>query len=199
MMLILASTSASRRDMLRAAGVPFEIRAPGVDEDEVRAALAAEGEGEPGRVADTLAEHKALRVSRRFPDALVLGSDQVLALPGGVMFEKPADLSEAADQLKALRGREHLLISAAALAQAGTVVWRTRDEARMTMRAFSDGFLERYLAVGGTELLTSVGGYQLEGLGGQLFTRADGDHFTVRGLPLLPVLEELRVRGALAS
>ncbi|MDT7933372.1 MAG: Maf family protein [Sphingomonadaceae bacterium] len=199
MLLILASTSASRKAMLRAAGVPFEVQAPGVDEDEVREALKAEGEGKPARVAETLAEHKALRVSRRFPDALVLGSDQVLALPGDVMFEKPQNLAEAGEQLRQLRGRDHWLISAAALACGGAVVWRTVDEARMQMRDFSDAFLERYLAVGGPELLTSVGGYQLEALGGQLFLKADGDHFTVRGLPLLPVLDELRRRGVLSE
>jgi septum formation protein len=199
MLLILASTSSSRKSMLRAAGVPFEVQAPGVDEDEVREALKAEGEGKPAKVAETLAEHKALRVSRRFPDALVLGSDQVLALPGDVMFEKPQNLAEAGEQLRQLRGRDHWLISAAALAAGGVVVWRTVDEARMQMRDFSDAFLERYLAVGGPELLTSVGGYQLEALGGQLFLKADGDHFTVRGLPLLPVLDELRRRGVLSE
>lgn len=199
MTFILASTSGTRAAMLAAAGVPFEIQPPGVDEDEVKAALHVEGVEAPARVADALAEHKALRISRRFPDALVLGADQVLALPDGTMFDKPVDLGDAAVQLRALRGREHLLISSAVLAERGDVVWRTRDEARMTVREFSDSFLERYLAVGGGALLTSVGSYQAEALGAQLFSRIDGDHFTVRGLPLLPVLEQLRARHILSA
>jgi len=198
-MFILASTSPARAAMLNAAGIPFETQPPGVDEDEVKAALRAEGVDAPARIADALAEHKALRISRRFPDALVLGADQVLSLPDGTMFDKPADLGDAASQLRALRGREHLLISAAVLAERGVVVWRTRDEARLIVRDFTDAFLERYLAVGGAELLSSVGGYLVEGLGAQLFTRIDGDHFTVRGLPLLPVLEQLRERHILSA
>lgn len=199
MIFILASTSPARAAMLNAAGIPFEVQPPGVDEDEVKSALRVEGVDAPARIADALAEHKALRISRRFPDALVLGADQVLALPDGTMFDKPADLGDAADQLRALRGREHLLISAAVLAERGAVVWRTRDEARLLVRDFTDAFLERYLAVGGAELLSSVGGYLVEGLGAQLFTRIDGDHFTVRGLPLLPVLEQLRERHILSA
>lgn len=198
MILILASTSTSRRAMLRAAGVPHEAVAPGVDEDEVRAALAGDGDVSPERVADSLAEHKALRISLRFPDALVLGADQVLARADGGMMEKPADLIEAAEQLRRLRGATHRLISAAVLAQGGVPVWRTYDVASLTMRAFGDTFLERYLSIAGADILDSTGGYHIEGLGAQLFASVDGDHFTVRGLPLFSVLAELRARGVLA-
>jgi len=185
--------------MLRAAGVPHEAVAPGVDEDEVRAALAGDGEVSAERVADSLAEHKALRISLRFPDALVLGADQVLALADCGMMEKPADLIEAAEQLRRLRGATHRLISAAVLAQGGVPVWRTYDVASLTMRAFGETFLERYLSIAGANVLGSVGGYHIEGLGAQLFDHVEGDHFTVRGLPLLPVLAELRARGVLAA
>lgn len=199
MTLILASTSETRRAMLRAAGVPHAAMAPGVDEDEVRAALRAEGVVEPGAIADALAQHKALRISRRFPESLVLGGDQVLSFEDGTMLDKPADMAEAAAQLKRLRGVTHRLTSAAATALGGDLIWHARDFALMTMRDFSDAFLERYLAVSGDALTRTVGGYRIEGLGAQLFARIEGDHFTIRGLPMLAVLEHLRGRRVVAA
>lgn len=199
MMLILASTSGTRRAMLQAAGVPHEAVAPGVDEEEVRTALRVEGVTDAAAVAAALADHKALRISLRFPDALVLGADQVLALDDGSLLDKPADLAEAETHLKLLRGRRHQLVSAAALASGGEVAWRACDLASLVMRDFSDAFLERYLALGGEELAHGVGGYRIEGLGAQLFETVAGDHFTVRGLPLIPVLAELRARRILAA
>jgi septum formation protein len=197
--LILASTSAARQAMLRAAGVPHEVTAPGVDEDEVRAALVADGVSDPVAVAGALADHKAMRVSLRFPAALVLGADQLLATEEGELLDKPGALDRAEAQLRRLRGRTHRLESAAALATGGEIVWRARDQAQLEMRAFSDAFLERYLALAGAEVAQCVGSYMIEGLGAQLFERVTGDHFTIRGLPLLPVLAELRARGLLAA
>ena len=198
MSLLLASTSASRRAMLRAAGVPHDAVAPGLDEAEAKLALAAEGVIDPGAVAAALADNKALRISLRFPDTLVLGADQVLALDDGAMLDKPADLDAAADQLRTLRGRAHTLIAAATLARKGVIVWRASDTARLTMRAFGEAFLERYLALAGADVLGSVGGYLIEGLGAQLFDAVEGDHFSIRGLPLWPLLAELRARRVLA-
>ena len=199
MTLILASTSATRRAMLRQAGVPHEAMAPGVDEDEVRLALRAEGVVAPGAIAHALAQHKALRISRRFPEQLVLGGDQVLSLADGTMLDKPADMAAAEAQLRRLRGSTHQLTSAAATALGGEIVWHARDTASLTMRDFSDAFLERYLAVSGEVLIETVGGYRIEGLGAQLFARVEGDHFTIQGLPLLAVLDHLRGRRILAA
>lgn len=198
MSLILASTSASRRAMLRAAGVPHDAVAPGLDEEEAKLALAAEGVSEAGAVAAALAGNKALRISLRFPDALVLGADQVLETQDGVLLDKPVDLTAAASQLRALRGRTHRLIAAAALARKGVIVWRAHDSAAMTMRAFGDAFLDRYLAIAGADVLGSVGGYLIEGLGAQLFDAVAGDHYTIRGLPMWQLLAELRARRILA-
>ena len=198
MSLILASTSASRRAMLRAAGVPHDAVAPGLDEGDAKAALAAEGVTQPERIAAALADNKALRISLRFPDALVLGANQVLALEDGAMLDKPADLIEAANHLRRLRGATHRLISAAALARKGVIVWRVADTATLTMRAFTDSFLDRYRSIAGADILGSVGGYLIEGLGAQLFDTVEGDHYTIRGLPLWPLLAELRARRILA-
>jgi septum formation protein len=185
--------------MLRAAGVPHEVMPPGVDEDEVRAALLADGISDPVAVAGALADAKALRVSLRFPEALVLGADQILATEAGELLDKPGTLERAAGQLRQLRGRAHRLESAAALAQGGEILWRARDQAQLVMRDFSDAFLERYLALAGAAVAECVGSYMIEGLGAQLLERVTGDHFTIRGLPLLPVLAELRARGLLAA
>jgi septum formation protein len=196
--LVLASTSAARRAMLTAAGVPHEALAPHVDEDELKAALAAEAAA-PRAVADALAEAKAVKVSRRLPAALVLGADQVLALSDGTMLDKPVDRADAAAQLRRLRGVEHRLISAAVIAENGTAVWRIADTASLAVRAFGDGWLEAYLDAEGDAVLGCVGGYRLEGLGAQLFSRIRGDYFTVLGLPLLAVLDYLRTRGVIAA
>lgn len=198
MTLILASQSAARRAMLSDAGVPHDAMAPGVDEDAAKQALRAEG-NDARRMADALAELKALKLSRRFLEALVLGCDQTLAAADGAMFDKPETRDEAAAQLRALRGTTHRLISAAVICLGGEPIWRHVDVAKLAMRDFSDGWLETYLDAEWPAIAGCVGGYRLEGLGAQLFARIDGSYFTVLGLPLLPLLDYLRVRGVLGS
>ena len=198
MTLMLASTSAARRAMLTAAGVPHEAVAPHVDEDTLKAALAGEG-ASPRAVAEALAEAKAVKIAQRMPGALVLGADQVLALDDGTMLDKPVDRAGAAAQLRSLRGRAHRLVSAAVIAENGTAAWRVADTATLEVRAFTDEWLDAYLDAEGTAILGCVGSYRLEGLGAQLFARVRGDHFTILGLPLLAVLDYLRTRGVIAS
>lgn len=196
--LVLASISASRKAMLTAAGVPFEAVASAVDEDELKRALLAEG-ADPRAVADALAEAKAVKISRKLPGALVLGSDSVVATEDGRLLDKAPSREALAAQLRDLRGRVHRLISAAVIAENGVPVWRFVDTAKLAMRAFSDDFLETYLTESGDVLLGSVGGYHIEARGAQLFARIDGDQFTIRGLPLIAVLDYLRVRGVLPT
>lgn len=196
MTLILASGSATRRKMLEDAGVAIAVEKPRVDEEAVKAGLRAEGL-RPREQADALAEVKALSVSR-MRSGLVLGADQMLAL-GDEAFDKPADRAEARAQLLALRGKTHALVTAAVIARDGQVIWRHVDTPKLTMRAFSDAFLDDYLDRVGEGALSSVGGYQLEGLGAQLFSRVDGDYFSVLGLPLMPLLSYLRDIGEIAS
>lgn len=193
--LILASRSAARRAMLTAAGVPFTALDAGVDEDAIKIALAGV---DPAELALELARAKALAVSRHDPEAWVLGSDQTLDF-AGEMISKAADLDEARDRLRSMRGHTHHLNSGAAIARNGAVVWSGVDTARMTMRRFSEDFLDVYLALEGEGLLGSVGCYRLEGMGSQLFDRVDGDYFTVLGMPLWPVLEELRRAGVIRT
>lgn len=193
--LILASGSAARRAMLDQVGVEFSVEPPDVDEARLKKGLTGRGADE---VALALAEAKALAVSDRRPDALVLGSDQILELDGTLM-DKAGDLEGARARLRRLRGRSHSLHSAAALARGGEVIWSGADRAEMTMRPYSDAFLERYLAAEGGGLLGSVGCYRLEGPGAQLFEKVEGDFFTVLGLPLWAVLAELRRLGAIAA
>lgn len=195
--VILASASPTRAAMLRAAGLEIEAIAPRLDEDEIKTALRAEG-ASPRDQADALAEMKALRVSARHPDALVIGADQILDL-NGEAFDKPADLDAARAQLRRLRGARHDLLSAAVIADGGAPIWRSVGRARLTMREFSDAFLEDYLARMGADTLTSCGGYQIEGVGAQLFSRVEGDHFAILGLPLIETLGFLRLRGALVE
>jgi septum formation protein len=193
--LILASRSAARRAMLTGAGVPFEAEDAGVDEPAIKAAFGCD---DPAALAVELARAKALAVSARRPGAWVLGSDQTLAFDGG-LISKAASLEAARDRLRIMRGREHQLHSGAALARDNQVVWSDFDTARMAMREFSDAFLDAYLAAEGEPVLASVGAYRLEGMGSQLFDRVEGDYFTVLGMPLWPLLAELRRVGVIAT
>ena len=193
--LVLASKSAARRAMLENAGVAFEVRVAGVDEDAIKA---RSGDLDAAALAVRLAEAKALAVSRDDEAAWVLGSDQTLAFDGG-LISKAKTLEGARERLKSMRGKTHHLHSGAALAVKGQVVWSGVDTVQMRMRDFSDAFLDAYLAAEGEVLLTCVGSYRLEGLGSQLFEAVDGDYFTVLGLPLWPVLAELRRAGVLAA
>ncbi len=192
MTLILASGSAARRAMLEAAGLAFEVDVPSVDEAVAKASLRAEGL-KPREQADALAELKALSVSRRRV-GFVIGADQILTIEGETL-DKPRDLAEARAHLQHLRGRTHELITAAIVAREGAVIWRRIDTPRLMMRAFSDAFLDDYLERVEEGALASVGAYQLEGLGAQLFERVEGDYFSVLGLPLLPLLAFLREHG----
>ncbi len=189
--LVLASKSDVRGKMLTAAGLRFEIRAAQLDE---RAVESKAGVLEAAAAARLLARAKAEAVGSPLPGRLVLGADQTLA-HGGTRFSKPANRIAAAEQLRALRGRTHELHSALALVRDGKLLFDCVDTARLTMRDFSDRFLDDYLDMAGGLALSSVGGYQLEGIGIHLFERVEGDYFTILGLPLLPLLAFLRQNG----
>ena len=193
--LVLASQSAIRRAVLEAACIPVESQPAPIDE---RAVEAVAGAQDPASVAALLACEKARAVSAFHPGRLVVGADQTLAL-GERRFSKPTDRVAARHQLMALRGRTHTLHSAVAAVRDGEVVFEHCAVARLTMRPFSEDFLEAYLDAVGDAATTSVGAYQIEGVGLQLFERIEGDHFTILGLPLLPVLAFLRSEGVLAS
>jgi septum formation protein len=195
--LILASASPYRRRMFENAGVAFSVVPADVDEASLKRRLA--GKAQPAAaVADALARAKAQDVSARYPDAMIIGADQILAVDNELL-DKPGDLAAARAQLERLRGRTHRLLSAVALAQGGDILWTHVGEAVLTMREFSPGFLDRYLAHAGASLCQIVGAYEIEGLGIQLFERVEGDHFTIIGLPLVPLLTELRSRGVIAT
>lgn len=195
-MLILASGSAARRAMLAAAGVRFRVEAAAIDED----ALFRELAGEPAaRVAERLATAKAQAVAARHAEAAVLGADSVLQLAAGELWQKPRDLAELARQLWALRGRAHCIWSAAVGVRGGAIAWSHVARARLAVREFRRDWLDYYVRECGTQMLASVGGYHVEGLGAQLFTEIEGDQFVVRGLPLLPVLGWLRDIGELPA
>lgn len=195
--LILASASTIRAELLRRAGVPVQVQPARIDEEALRASLEAEG-AQPRDVADALAEHKALKIAARAPEGLVLGCDQVLAFQGQVLG-KPADPAQARARLATLRGQTHQLLTAAVLYDRGRPVWRHLAEARLTMRPFSDPFLDEYLAAAGDALLTTTGGYALEGAGSRLFATVEGDYFAILGLPLIELLNALARRGDILS
>lgn len=178
--------------MLEAAGLTFEVDVPRVDEEAAKATLRAEGL-RPRDQADVLAELKALSISRMRPE-FVIGADQMLAVEGETL-DKPKSAVEAREHLMRLRGKTHELITAVVVAREGAIIWRHVDTPKLKMRAFSDAFAEDYLARAGDAVLHSVGAYQLEGLGAQLFERVEGDYFSVLGLPLLPLLAFLREHG----
>ncbi|MGV8937635.1 MAG: Maf-like protein [Allorhizobium sp.] len=191
--LVLASTSPFRRMLMENAGLEFASDRPLVDERQIEIDIAGRSL-DPAALALELAKCKALDVSGRRPGPLVLGCDQTMAL-GSRLFHKPADLQAARGQLLALSGKRHRLNSAMVLARDGEVVWEFVGYADLTMRELTADFVDRYLANVGQKALTSVGGYQLEGEGIQLFSAVEGDYFTILGLPLISLLEQLRVMG----
>ena len=195
MSLVLASASQSRKKLLTAAGVDFIADPAELDEDALMARLVRRG-ADAVKVASELAGQKALSVSRRHPGRLVLGGDSVIEF-GGAFLSKCPNLEEARALLHKLSSKEHLLVSAAALARDGALLWTHASPCRMSMRSLSHKFLDHYLAVEGAAILASVGCYRFEGHGAQLFDKVEGDYFSVLGLPLLPVLAELRKEGVL--
>lgn len=188
--LILASNSASRKALLTGAGLDFTALAADIDERRIEAELTSGG-ASPPEIAAALARAKAIDVSRREPDAHVIGSDQVLSLAGRLLH-KPADMAEAGDHIRALSGMTHHLNCGVAIAHRGEARWSDVSIARMTMRPVSEAFLEKYLAMSGEGILGSVGAYHFEGPGIQLFEKIDGDYFTILGLPMLTLLAGLR-------
>ena len=191
--VILASASDARAAILARAGVVARRQAAQIDETDIKASLRAEG-AEPSQVAETLAELKARRISRQADDSLVIGADQLLE-SDGAWFDKPAGRSQAAVDLRALSGKTHSLFTAVCVLRDGAHLWHHNARACLTMRPLSDTFIDAYLEAAGAEALGSVGAYQLEGLGAQLFARVEGDYFTILGLPLLPLLDFLRGHG----
>jgi septum formation protein len=194
-MIILASTSATRQSILRNAGVMFTAMSPDVDE---RALAGKNPDWTPTEIAYQLAAAKALDVASHHPDALVIGADQVLAMDHKI-YSKPRDSTDCAATLRELRGKSHQLISSVVCASGKTIIWSKTDHADLAMRDFSDEFIDSYLSAIGDDCTTSVGGYKIEGIGIQLFESVRGDHFTILGLPLLPLLAYLRDNRAIAS
>ena len=197
MTLVLASGSAGRRAMLENAGVVFSVDAANIDEDAVKAALRAEG-APVTRATEALAELKARRVDPRHPGALVLGADSMLECEGR-WYDKARSLDEARAHLRSLSGREHRLVTSAVLVRDGARLWHHTAVARLAVRELSEDFLDGYLAAVGEAVCASVGCYQVEGRGLQLFAAMEGDFYAIVGLPLLPLLEQLRRLGELPS
>jgi septum formation protein len=193
--VVLASGSATRARLLRDAGVEILVDRPAVDEEAAKQAFRADG-ATPDEAAEALADLKARRIAPRHPGRLVLAADQMLECEGE-WFDKPADRAAAEVQLARLAGRTHRLVSAAVVHLDGQRIWHRIEVARMTMRPLGAPFLAAYLDAAGDAVLGSVGAYHVEGLGAQLFARIEGDHFTIQGLPLLPLLGFLRQRGVL--
>jgi septum formation protein len=195
MKLVLASTSRIRAELLTRAGLVFDALRPEIDENALKASAKLLA---PADLARSLAASKAVSVANRRPEAMVIGADQVLNLEGKA-FDKPGSRDEARAHLLHLRGRCHALETAVCCVRGGDTLWQHLGRARLTMRNFSEAFLDDYLERMGPEVMTSVGAYKLEGLGAQLFEAIDGDYFTILGLPLLPLLGFLRRQGALAA
>lgn len=195
--VVLASKSEARARLLKRVGVDFDTVASKVDEDTVKDAMLAEG-AKPFEIAETLAELKALRPSVQIPGALVIGADQVLVADGKI-FSKPETQADARAQLLSLRGKPHELISAVVIAKDGKAIWRDISRAKLQMRLFSDEFVDWYLNEMGDRVFSTVGCYEIEGLGATLFSRVEGDPYVIQGLPLLPVLDFLRTHKVLPA
>lgn len=195
--IVLASASQARLTMLQRVGVACTVQPASIDEAEITRSLAADGAG-PADIAEALAELKAKRVAQRAGDAMVIGADQVLDCDGS-LFDKPHDLAAAKTHLQALSGRTHRLTSAVVCVRDGSRLWHHVDSARLSMRSLSSTFVDDYLDQMGDRVLFTVGGYEIEGLGPQLFTRIQGDVFTILGMPLLPLLGFLRTHGLVPS
>jgi len=195
--LILASGSAIRADLFRRANVPVEVIPARIDEDAIKAALLAD-QAMPRDIADALAEAKARKIAARYPDRLVLGCDQVLDVDGNLL-SKPETSDDARDQLRQMRGKRHMLLSAAVIYDQARPVWRHVGTVRLHMHDFSDAYLDDYLARNWESIRHAVGAYKLEEEGPRLFTRIEGDHFNVLGLPLLEILSYLALRGTLPT
>lgn len=196
--IVLASASATRRTLLEGAGVPHIVEPSRVDEDEIKISLRAEG-ADGTDIAEVLAEAKAMYVSRKHPEKMVLGADQVLECDGAT-FDKPVDRDDALSQLRALRVRPHSLISYAVIVRGGQRIWQAVDRATLEIRKdASDAFFNAYLDAAGNDAFNGPGGYRIESLGAQLFSRVDGSHFTILGLPMMALLEYLRANGVLKT
>lgn len=193
--ILLASGSAIRAQLLENAGVPFVVQTARVDEETAKRALLAEN-ATPRDIADTLAEMKARKVSDKNPGAMVLGCDQVLGFDGQLL-SKPETPEQALDQLKAMRGKRHMLLSAAVIYQNGEPIWRHVGQVRLRMRASSDAYLKDYVARNWDSIRHAVGAYKLEEEGVRLFATIDGDYFNVLGMPLLELLNFLAVKGVI--
>ena len=196
--LLLASQSAGRAAMLRSAGLDFETTAAHVDEDALTAALQAEGQS-ARNIADALAEAKAIKISSRLPGVTVVGADSTLALDDGSMLAKPESPEAAADHLRRMAGARHRLFSAAVAARDGAPVWRAIGEAKLWMRPLSDAFIAAYVVQHWDSIRWTVGCYEIEGAGVQLFEKVEGDPWTIIGMPMLPLLAWLRTTGLAAS
>jgi septum formation protein len=194
--LILASSSKSRAKLLEAAGLAFIVEPPGLDESAMREAVGGEHALAPHDVAEVLARAKAEAVSDIAPEAYVIGGDQVLAF-GDVIMSKSESMEAARRQLLNLRGKTHTLHTAVAVATNGETIWAETTKATLTMRKLSPEFIGRYVAAAGEEVLSSVGAYQIESLGIELFEKIDGDYFSILGLPLIPLLDTLRREGVI--
>jgi septum formation protein len=195
--ILLASASRTRADLLRGAGLNIRIEAANVDEDAIKESLREEG-ASASLVAEALSDLKALKMSLRYPDTLVIGADQTLDC-NGVWFDKPPDMDHLRGHLMALSGQTHHLFAGVSVMRNGQRLWGLVEPAELVMRNLSPEFIEHYVAAVGEDALSSVGGYRLEGLGAQLFSKVTGDYFTILGLPLLPLLGFLRQNGAISS
>ncbi len=194
--LILASGSAIRAQILDGAGLEYEVISKPVDEAAIKDSLLAEG-ARLRDIADALAEAKAMRVSR-LEEGFVIGADQIMVMDNK-LFDKPKNIDEARDRLKLMRGKTHKLMGGVVVCENGHAVWRHLAVTTLKVRNFSDAFLETYLELEGDAVTKSVGAYRFEGLGSQLFEKVEGDFFSILGLPLLPLLDYLRIRGVIQS